>query len=1229
MWCDVSWCCAADGQTDGLTLLLYLAAVCCLDRFYDRYTTIGKFGDYLADASLPLHQAISAQESCTQLDQPPSNYTNALLNTKLDFVNETFARMSRSHSRIDTTPTRGYQDILLYLALEDVENFAAVKTKLTAGNNDIGNRLRFFVGMAHIKTLRSNRLAVSASQVEINADITTAYVYTTKTSTDFTFIRDVGVQLREVKRPTTNGSIATAKFATITIIVPETLSSTDAINIIPPLSLHVGVGYTASSVSQRVYPCTELYVGDGKTALDAMLLEQDNCALQDPICAAQGPVAIGPGGSIQFTFPLEDSTWTEEMLNEDSSLQKSLYINFMVSALNQDGQRLITNLKTSTVLKRTSILSMCTDPELLESSIAEILTVDIFLGLVGHESEFDTSLVQSLDVTKRGPENLRRDISSTASNVMTVLVKGQPDMFEENFARDYTLAVEDIITLHFLSQTKLAEVQALIDAGTAFRQVRGIGTELSTMHLLPSDELLLLCPMQPIPNRYGCVARREVTKRRIEFESSSIVNIAPNDASDLSNVSTKAGVWTSNLLGRSEFARELGFNHSNIMNSKFNLNARYRRGFMISPTTPWRQAEMEEAEITTPLDLAQITITTMLMSLDANINEAYESTVDGGAPHVSNYVPARQLLSSAPSASRSVARMLLQLNSDVNPTGAPPIPNRFTSPTSTREITSVHDNDNVVKAVCGNDATSNKCSMIQMKKRVSIAEFCQGEEVIIQGQQASIDVAMQRASDNALQQVHITSVSQQDKQNICNPPPGRRLLAATTQDLIFTLVLEVRAMVDAFSISSHSLSGQKITAIQGLTNDTFWRLCDNGMVTGDCVKSIALEYNTTRDIVVPFSIFLPDPGNNPPDMTEIKRIIGAAYADNTRIAISAPIHVEGSSTTQFQVTISVPFLQEYGDVFVAAAKHALVDEGFHPENTLQTNIVLEMRHGDVNETVLQEFKTATAAAYGVDVNSVKLTLLPDTFSDQTTVSVAIRTLYNKTDVEYAVEFTMILQMTEAEFMPLQADYVDAISTAAGVSADKVSVGTIKTQSTTIRRLLAPEIIVPISIAASSKPGGDLLALAMSVNALNAALSMKNLQTTTLLKEASTSSAVSSTAQQRDINMANKLDKALVTMDLKKPADTILYIEAAVTVDGEVHNDNSHIVILLYILLAFAVLLMIALLVWARRRFRALQDTKPGVQYDQMHHDESPVIAMDPSNMYPMMHADYPGFNHYR
>ena len=1223
-------------------------AVCCLDRFYDRYSTSAEFGEYLADASLPLRAEIQGQGSCSLLDQPPSNHTNALLDSELNFVSGPFARMSRSYSRIDPTPTRGYQDILLFLALEDVQNFAALRTPLMSGQNSIGDRLRFFVGMAHIKTLRSDRLAVSSSQVEINADITSSYVYTTQTATDFTFIRDVQVSLSEVKRPTPDSNVPTAKFATITLIVRNTLTSTDAVNIIPPLALYVGVGFTANAASTPVYPCAQTYTGATKTDLDAMLLQQRHCALQDPICSAQGPVPVGPGGSIQFTFPLEDSTWNDAMLDADDSMRQSIYIDFMVSVLDQSGKRLVTNLKTSTVIKRTSVVSRCTDPELLASSISEILSVDIFLGLAGSEEQFDSSLVQSLDVTKRMPETLRRDISSTASNVMTVLVKGQPDMFEEHFARDYTLAVEDIITLHFLSKDKLNQATALINAGTAFTQARGLHSDLSIMHLVPSAELLNICLMQSIRNRFGCLAQREVKRRRIEFAQSSIINIAQNDASDLLNVSTAAGVWTSNLLGNSEYARQLGFNHSNIMNKKNNLNARYRRGFMISPTTPWAKREMDAALVTTPLDLAQNTITTILLTLDANIGESYQSTVLGGAPHVSNFVPSRRLLSSAPSAVRHVARMLMQLNSDGSSgiTAAPQTtPNRNTAPTARRQITSVDDSANVVKTVCANSPGSHKCGMIRVTKRVSTAEFCLGEEAIMQGQQAAIDLALQRASDDALQEVHITSVSQKNRGSICHPAPGRRLLAAaTSHDLIFTLVLEVRTMVDAFSLSAAALGAEKITAIRGLTNDSFWRLCENGIVTDDCVKTIAQSYNATRDIVVPFSLHIPDPAANAPDMVRIRGIINLMYTNNTRVSISAPIHIAGSLTTRFEVTISVPFLQTYGDEYVAAAMLGLKNAGFHPETTTQSSVVLRLAHADVNAIVLSDIRNATAKAYGVNIGKVKLTVLPDSMNGQTTVSIVVQTLWNETDVTHNVQVVLVVSMLEATFRSIQSQYVAAIASVAGVSVDKVAIGAIVTVSTS-RRLLAASIQVPFTITVSSAAAGATLAGGLSVAATNTALSSQNQPPVTFLAPASTASAVSAAAQQLQITRSQSLDGSLVALNLKQPSNAILYIDTVVTIDGEATSGNSNTVILLYLLLAFLIFMMIAGVFWGRRAFgdntatsdKHVIDYNAINSYDAGQHGISvpvgiPVenpLTMDPSKMFPMMHHNHQSTYHYR
>jgi len=441
--------------------------VCCLDNYYDDYTTLSSFGAYIDDPSMPLKSEIDKQGACTTLNSPPSNFSKTLLDTRRNFVNGSFARMVRSTAELDLRETRGFQDVMLSLSLEDIEGLSAVKTPFVNGYS-----LRFFVGMAHIKPLASSRIAVSFSQVEIKADITNTYVFSTQTSTEFTFIRDVSVQLREIKH---DGSTNTTKFATITVIVPETLSSTDAINIIPPTSLMVAVGFNKKeSQPTRVYPCTETYSGDNKNRINDLLSSQSRCALQDPICSAQGPVLVCPGGSIQFTFPLEDSAWNDQMLDVNNNLMHSLYIDFLIGVFDQDGNKLLTTLQTTTPLKTTSIVRMCT--ELAASgSVEEIMSVDMFLGLVGDDALFNQSLVQNLDMTRpssSNSQNMQRDISSAASNVVTLLVKGDNALFTQDFAAEYTLAVEDIFTMHFLENYKKDQVQDLIDRGLAFTNVK-------------------------------------------------------------------------------------------------------------------------------------------------------------------------------------------------------------------------------------------------------------------------------------------------------------------------------------------------------------------------------------------------------------------------------------------------------------------------------------------------------------------------------------------------------------------------------------------------------------------------------------------------------------------------------------------------------------------------------------------------------------------------------------
>jgi len=583
-----------------------------------------------------------------------------------------------------------------------------------------------------------------------------------------------------------------------------------------------------------------------------------------------------------------------------------------------------------------------------------------------------------------------------------------------------------------------------------------------------------------------------------------------------------------------------------------------------------------------------------------------------------------------------MGRMLLQLNSPAanaamssdlaiaNTANSQAEPAKNAAPSTTREITSVNDNENVAKAVCGYASDSNRCSVVSVKKTVSTAQFCQDEGEIIAELQSEIDDAVQSATDDALEAIHITSVLQSNRDNICTPELGRRMLAVDKHDLVFTLVLEVRAMVKQFSINMTTLGDNQITAITGLTNDSFWRLC-NGLVTNDCVKKIAKEYNATRDILVDFSLHISDPANNPVNISSIKNILRETYVNSSYVVIPPLIRMADSNQTQFQARISVPFLQEYSDVHLTAAKHGLVRAGFQPEDNLQTKIVLKMAFNSVNATVVNNVRTVVAASYAINIQKVDITVLPETMAGETTLLVNIYTLVKPFDVGFVVTITLIFPLTSAAFNAQQSAYVASVATVADVSFNKVAVGTVSDVTTTQRRLLTPMLSVVFEVTVSSLAESQRIAGAITLDALNREFLRSGLAVSTLSVPAVISLAPQLAARQLAKSRELALQETLTDMKLTSPENQLIYID--ITIDGEKHPKNNDAVVLLYLLCIFLIILMILLLLWARHYFAVKSDSTQIASYDAMPQDtkvditqgngvyQNPIFSKMPQSAY--------------
>ena len=626
--------------------------VCCLDRFREQYTTVESFGRFLDDRSANVRREIERQGACRDLDSPPRNRSADLLDGHIDFVVGSFERMSRSFSSFDHVLTHGYRDVSLFLAVEDIEEQSAIITRIQQGV-----RLNFFVGIAHLKPTSTDRIVATTSQLELSADITNSYVFTTpilSTNVGGGFVKDISVSVSEVLHHASN---STTKFATIQVIVSPSFvidRGSDANGVIPAKSLVVSSGIEKTSSQVLTYPCVDLYQGASKDFIDNLNQQQSWCAIQDPICAAAGPLLVDTGGYIQFTFPLPDNAWEKNIIQtENSLLPVILFIDFMLVVYDKEGKKIMTSLQTQTDLRTVNILRRCTETKQLSSNILDIIEIDMFLGLAGNESSYEKSVVQNLDITRNGtrragPVVLQRNISSKASNIMTMLFKGDPALFENDFAKRYTLSVEDIFSLHFLNEQKKTLVEQLIADGRAFTTINMLANDANSrtvMKLEPTAELLSYCPLHAKRGVFGCNARREIKARSLDFETNSItsLNSQRSEWTDVKSTAgredvhlayMRAGLWSQLHLGDSKYANELGYNHSKLMNEKHSLNSRYRSGFMIAPTIPWRKTEIdaETERDDNMLDLAQHMITTILVSLDTNFGQEFEATVELTVP---------------------------------------------------------------------------------------------------------------------------------------------------------------------------------------------------------------------------------------------------------------------------------------------------------------------------------------------------------------------------------------------------------------------------------------------------------------------------------------------------------------------------------------------------------------------------------------------------------------------
>ena len=479
--------------------------------------------------------------------------------------------------------------------------------------------------------LSTTSMHVQFSQNEVISEITNTHVFTTSASTDFTFVRDIAVQLLQVRASETSY----LKFALVELTVPPGLSADALEGIIPPESLRASIGYTVSTAAAPVYPCRDLYAGAGRAQIDAVLAGQSDCAPQHPVCAAGGPAPVGAGDKVSFMLPLDPQWWSEAELDNTAQalLHEHVFLDFMVLVQDAQGKRSLARMQTRTEVTRLSVASHCERVQ-LQNGIAGMLQIDVLLGLSSTEATYADSVIEYSDVASSGATGtlaMARNVSSPAANTVTLIVTGDDALFTQEFALGYSLEIEDLSSVHVIDADKRTAVDALLAGGSAFTKYED-AQSYSIMRYEPTTELLQQCPVQQTRGVRGCATRRDIRERMPDFTSQSIIEIGPEGPIDEEATFARTGAWLQRHLGQSQFIYDLGYNHSKIIHERYRLYQRYRRAFVITPTTPWSSAQMQSAGVASVLDLAQHTMFSFMVSLDLNEDKSTIPTVEMHVP---------------------------------------------------------------------------------------------------------------------------------------------------------------------------------------------------------------------------------------------------------------------------------------------------------------------------------------------------------------------------------------------------------------------------------------------------------------------------------------------------------------------------------------------------------------------------------------------------------------------
>lgn len=466
-------------------------SVCCLLDYAIDYN-IGVFASNISNSVGTCNAAMQARD--TRGIFSPSGNDAILLGTLNGLSDSYVTRLA---------PNR----LQLHIGRFALRNQIAMREVFTGGYN-----MDFFVGMSYYTLLPTNALATVATQTTIHASMTDSVTFATTSEQDYTFLEYITLALFQTKYVDSSMlEMHKMQFVKVGLVFPESLRQNMKTGLVPLTSIRFAVSTTLPLVSQQAAwtnPCystgnTGLF-DNATSELRSLytLASHQQCALQPTFCA--NPVAeVLSSGLVELWFPIGDDTISDALLAQNS--QYSLYVYMDVSVYEPGEGNVITKLFAQAPLTQLSFAKACEQLEIAQT-VADMMELDLNVGMASVESDWSesvtsfTNLIAATGSADYLDTGLSIHAKSAQSGLLTLIVRGSDAAFSAPVAGGFHLEIEDLVSMHFLSESKYADMKALLGSGTAYQMVRHEAS--GWLEIALTEAATDLCGTETIPGKY-------------------------------------------------------------------------------------------------------------------------------------------------------------------------------------------------------------------------------------------------------------------------------------------------------------------------------------------------------------------------------------------------------------------------------------------------------------------------------------------------------------------------------------------------------------------------------------------------------------------------------------------------------------------------------------------------------------------------------------------------------